>query len=197
MIILGGAPFFDHSNLNIDWQKVQLLSSYKEYYIGFTDGEFLYEYTFGPIRKLGKYDPNIHKLYLENPKESASSPNQKQLAESFYVKNHKFYSYDHEVLEPFDADSLHTIISKNGYKTNFITDGKQLLYSGSLGGYRSTTKNGKEFVITKDLLLNDVDFPSLKVLGRDLLSDKNAIYFRNHKVPFDKLNSFKFIIKEM
>ena len=42
-----------------------------------------------------------------------------------------------------------------------------------------------------------VDFATLRVLGKDMLADKNALYYCESVIPYDKLDGFKFILREM
>ena len=43
----------------------------------------------------------------------------------------------------------------------------------------------------------EVDFATLRVLGKNMLVDKNAIYYCENVIPFNKLDGFKFIFKEV
>jgi len=217
MIIFAGNIFFDKSDLNIDWKKVELLS-YESHYSEFTDGKTLYYIQYGDVHKKDKYNKNT---YIRDKKEK---PEQKYFDEnygdeieeygipvidtrgrkalgadnyvSFYVYQNTFYYEHYPVLESFDVANLRTIVSKNGFETDFATDGKQMIFCGSTGSYTSTEKNGEKYAIVEKLIIEGVDLPSLRVLGRDILADKNAIYYRNNVIPFDKLNGFKFTLIE-
>lgn len=41
------------------------------------------------------------------------------------------------------------------------------------------------------------DFETFRVLGKNMLADKNALYSRTEVIPFSELKGFKFIMKEM
>lgn len=194
MVIFGGSVFFNDHDLDIDWKSVQLLW-HRENYVEFTDGDFLYYLDGGNVHKNGKYNKDTYRLRIakEPPKKSTKRI---ELVESFYVENGKFYLSYFPVLENFEVPNLHTIVSKSGYKTNFVSDGKQVVFCGGTG-IRIKTKDNKEYATIKDIILEGVDIPSLQVLGKDLLADKNAIYFRNNIIPFEKLNGFKLIIREL
>ena len=197
MIIFAGVAFFDKSDLNIDWQTVQLLS-YSNSPL-FTDGTFLYQITArGDIHKAyNKYDKNIHIFPRNDENPAKKSSDRKELTENFYVEGNTFYYQRTPILEPFDVPNLRTIVSKSGFETDFITDGKQVIFGGPKTGYSTAQKNGKEYVTTKRWIVEDIDLPSLRVLGKDLVADKNALYYGTNVIPFDKLNGLKFILREM
>jgi hypothetical protein len=222
MIIFAGNAFFDKSDLKIDWQKVQLLS-YADHYSEFTDGKILYSFQHGSVHTYGyKYDETTYKRESEKKPAKINHPEFRELTENFHIKGNSFVygdlMYGDEVegdpdfnwkeiwrnfaftpiLEPFDVGNLRTIVSANGFETDYITDGKQVLYGGPTGGYESTTLNGTEYVVAKRLIIeSDVDFATLRVLGKDMLVDKNALYYRENVIPFDKLDGFKFVLREM
>ena len=194
MIIFGGVAFIDKSNLNLDWEKVQLLSL-RENYIQFTEGKSLYHISGNITQKIGEYDKNTYTPYIEQTLQKRTD--RKELGEGFNIRENMFYYNETPVLDSFDIPNLRIITSKNGYETNFATDGKQVIFCGPTGGYRTTRENGKEYVVVKHLIIEGVDLPSLRVLGKNLLADKNALYYCTNIIPFDKLNGFKFIIREL
>ena len=212
MIIFAGAAFFDKSNLNIDWQSVQLLS-YRDDYSKFTDGQSLYYIrNRSAIGKEGAFDKNAYTpdkkeksekkyfdKYYDDEVEEEGIPviNTQGRKALFYVHKNTFYFERNPILEPFDVPNLRAIVSKDGFETDYITDGKQVLYGGQKGGFSYTEKNEKKYVIAKKWMIEGVDLPSLRVLGKNILADKNALYFGTNVIPFDKLNGFKFIIREM
>lgn len=194
MIIFGGQVFFDDSGLNINWKTVELLS-YRDGYCEFTDGKTLYYLYYYRIEKKNEtYDKNTYKLDIEKRQEYRKD---NELTEGFSVKGNTFYFYDSPILESFDIPNLRTIVSKGGVETNYMTDGKQVIFGGGKGGYSITEKNGKEYVLAEKWIIKDVDLPSLRVLGRDLLVDKNALYYCENVIPFNKLNGFKIIMREL
>jgi hypothetical protein len=46
-------------------------------------------------------------------------------------------------------------------------------------------------------MVEGIDFATLRVLAEDMLVDKNALYYRENVIPFDKLDGFKFIFREL
>lgn len=194
MVIFAGEVFFDDPEMKIDWANVKLLS-HRQYYSEFTDGDTLYYLDNSRVStRRGIYDINTYKPDIEN---RLKYRKEDELSEGFCVKNNTFYFHNKPILESFDVPNLHTIISKSGFETNYITDGKQVVFGGGKGGYSSTRKNGKEYVVAERWMIDGVDLPSLRVLGRDLLADKNALYYCENRIPFDKLNGFKLLIREM
>jgi len=222
MIIFAGWAFFDKSGLKIDWQTVQLLS-YADHYSEFTDGKTLYELSYGkPYTKRVKYDKNTYKPNVEKKPKKINHPDFRELTEDFHIKGKTFVfgnmMYGDEIegdpdfntkeiwknfaftpiLEPFDVPNLRTIVSASGFETDYITDGKQVLFGGGKTGYETTKRFGKEYVVAKRWMIEGgVDFATLQVLGKDMLADKNALYYRERVIPFDKLDGFKFILREM
>jgi hypothetical protein len=225
MIIFAGWAFFDESDLNIDWQTVELLS-YQDHYSEFTDGKLLFHLSYGSAHTYReKYDKNSYKPRKVEKSVKINHPEFRELTDSFHIKGKTFcygsMDYGDEVeedenfnfkelwknfkfipiLEPFDVANLRTIVSKSGFETYYITDGKQVIYGGSGGGKQGSVsylkQNGKEYVSVKELMIEGVDFATLRVLGEDMLADKNALYYGTEVIPFDKLNGFKFIIREM
>ena len=220
MIIFAGQAFFDKSDLNIDWQTVQLLS-YQDHYSEFTDGKIVYSLEYGgsvhTYRE--KYDKNTYKPYVEKKSAKINHPEFRELTESFHIEGNTFchgsLSFGDEVegdedfnrkeiwknfaftpiLEPFDVPNLRTVVSTGGFETGYITDGTQVLYGSGSVSY--TEKNGKEYVLVKECIVEGVDFASLRVLGKNMLADKNALYCGAEVIPFNKLNGFKFIIREI
>ncbi len=210
MIIFAGKVFFDKSDLGINWQTVQLLS-YNQYNTMFTDGETIYSIDFDGIRRSTvKYDKNSYKPYVEEKREKRNLNGVRELTEDFCVKGNTFYfgSFVEDdfnegaymltpILESFDVPNLRTIVSDSGFETDYITDDKQVIFGGGKTGYSSIEKNGKTYVIAKDWIIEGIDFASLRVLGKKLLVDKNAIYYGTNIIPFSELDGFKFIFREM
>ena len=196
MIIFGGQVFFDKFDLNIDWNTVELRSYYSRDF-EFTDGETLYYFNCGyekiSIRDKA-HDKNKHILHMEKRLQYRKD---NELTEGFRVRGNTFYFDNIPILEPFDVSNLRTVVSKSGFETNYITDGKQVVFGGGKGGYSSTKKNGKEYVLAERWMIEGVDLLSLRVLGRDLLADKNALYYRENVIPLAELKGFKVIIREM
>jgi len=221
MVIFAGNVFFDKPNFKIDWQTVQLLS-YSEHYSEFTDGKKVYYFGYPDPKVKGKYDKNTYNPNVEKKPPKINHPDFKELTDNFHIKGKTFVfgdlSYGDEIegdpdfntkeiwknfafkpiLEPFDVPNLRTIKSASGFETDYITDGKLVLFGGGKTSYETTKKFGKEYVVAKRWIIDGgVDFATLKVLGKDILVDKNALYYRENIIPFDKLDGFKFILREM
>jgi hypothetical protein len=209
MIIFGGQIFFDKTDYGIDWTSVQLLSYKDDWWCQFTDGKILYSVRGGEISTYNeKYDKNTYKPSIEKKREKHTGNGVKEITAYFCVKDNKFYyggyfqddfakGYMLEpILEEFDVPNLRTILSPSGYETYYITDGKQILF-GDGSGTSYVKKDGIEYVTVKECLLEGVDIASLRVLGEDIMADKNALYYGTEVIPFNKLKGFKFILREM
>jgi|GEM_PF-1940725 len=222
MVIFAGNAFFDKSDLKIDWQTVQLLSC-SDHFSEFTDGKTLYYIRRGSAYTYGKkYDKNTYKPDVEKKPAKINHPDFRELTDNFHVKGKTFLfgdlSYGDEIeddpdfntkeiwknfaftpiLEPFDVPNLRTIVSANGFETDYITDGKTVLFGGGKTSYEITKRFLKEYVVAKRWMIEGgVDFATLRVLGKDMLADKNALYYRENIIPFDKLEGFKFILREL
>lgn len=194
MVVFADEVFFDNPDMKIDWQNVKLLS-HRKYYSEFTDGKTLYYLDNGRVSTRGeRYDINTYKPNIVNRLKYRKDS---ELTEGFFVKDNTFYFLDKPILELFDIPNLRTIVSESGFESNYITDGKQVIFGGGKGGSSSTQKNGKRYIVAERWIVNRVDIPSLRVLGRNLLADKNALYYCDNIIPFDKLNGFKLLIREM
>jgi len=220
IVVFAGDVFLLSSNPKIDWNRARLLS-YEDRYSEFTDGKDLFYLKHGDVGKIGKYDERTYVSKGEErptdhlyPDEWGSTDEEEYVEEiaddhnerkafgrdrnvTFYVSKGKFRYDTHPVYEKFDVPNLRSIVSKNGFVTDYITDGKKVLYGGFTGGYTSTRRFGIQHVVVKERLIDGVDLGTLRVLGEDILADKNALYYRMNAIPFDKLDGFKFILREM
>jgi len=221
IVIFAGNAFIPERNAKIDWRTVRLLS-YDDGRGEFTDGRDLYVIKYGDVEKRGRFDENSYRppecddpaerIFPEDwtltdegestvdanaytgPKRTALG---RQRYVQFYVKDNVFCHDGLPIFEPFDVPNLRTIVSKDGFVTDYITDGNKVLYGGPRGGYSIIEKGGKEYVSAKELTVGGVDMSSLRVLGEDMLADKNALYCRTNVIPFDKLDGFRFILRDM
>jgi hypothetical protein len=207
MIIFAGQAFLNKPDFNIDWQTVKLLW-HDEKNARFTAGKTEYHLYYGEVYRIDMYSSFPSKPDVKKPKRNRDGV--KVLTEDFCVKGNKFYFGGYSVddfsegymltpiLEHFDVPNLRTIVSEGGFETDYITDGRQVLFGGGKTGYSSTEKNGIEYVMAERWLIEgDVDFASLRVLGKDMLADKNALYCGTEIIPFAALNGFQFIIREI
>jgi len=224
IVIFAGNVFLRSQFPNIDWMTVRLLSC-AEGYSEFTDGKNLYRFWRGEVTMIDEYDESTYSPPSDDRPPGRLFPNEYGFGDeindddyveppipenfkdrvamgcgyyvSYYVLEDKFYYMDMPILEEFDIPNLRTIVSKSGFETDYVTDGEKVLYCGERGGYCSTERDGIEYVVVKGLLINGIDLDSIRVLGEDILADKNALYHGTSVVPFDKLGGFKFIIREM
>lgn len=193
LIIFGSLVFFDKSNLNINWNTVQLLSL-RGNYVSFTDGKSLFQVSENRVRKISEngdytFSPDIEKKLPYR--------NNNELSEGFFVKGDTFYFNDKPIIDSFDVSNLHTNVSKRGYETNYLSDGKRIIFGGGKTGYSTIVKYGREYVLATRWIVESVDLQSLRVLGRDILIDNKALYYCGFVIPLEKLNGLKIIIREI
>lgn len=196
MIVFAGIAFFDRSGLDIDWRTVELLS-YMKHYSEFTDGRSLYSIRYGEISGKGGYDKDTYTPHVEEKPAKRNSGGVRELTEAFYVRKDVFCFGYTPILEQFDVPELRTIVSESGFETDYITDGKQVVFGGGKTGSTITERDGKEYVVAAQWMVEGIDFASLRVLGKDMLADKNALYYGADVIPFAELGGFKFILREM
>ncbi len=225
MVVFAGSVFLYNPSLGINWSTVDLLS-YSKNHSEFTDGNDLYHMSYGSdIRKIGAYHKNdyvkmpdshyikerlfpedyrfgdemdaetLKKIKADIPAGRIALGRNKYI--SFYVLNDVFYYEEKPIYEKYDVQNLKTIVSTDGFATDYITDGKKVIFGGEKGGYSFQTIEGEDYVVTEDWMVDGVDFSSLKVLGENILMDKNALYYETNVIPFDKLEGFHFILREI
>ena len=79
------------------------------------------------------------------------------------------------VKEPIDAENLHCI-THHDVKTNYLTDGKLLIYTGRMGGFTMEGEGSNTMQVLGKRIISGVDFSTLKVVTKDILIDKEYIY---------------------
>ena len=89
-------------------------------------------------------------------------------------KNRVYGSDDLPIKEPIDAENLH-FITHHGKRTNYMTDGKLLIYKWGSGITEGEGIN-KMQILGEQHAISGVDFSTLKVITEDILIDKNNIY---------------------
>jgi hypothetical protein len=72
--------------------------------------------------------------------------------------------------------------------SNYLTDGKSVIYIGSVTGYQSKEKNGVEYVIFNDRIIENVFTKDMKVINPDLLSDGITLVSKAQKATIKDLN---------
>lgn len=190
LVIIGGHVFFDTFDMNIDWRTVRIIDG-NEYAFTFTDEQFWYCYNGGVVYK---YDTNIPKPTLEENSGQASR-DRNALAGNFRIAGRVLYCGDMPVLESFDVKNLRAIRSAGGFETDFITDGKKVLYT-QIYGCGIEERNGKEYASIKEQIVEGVDLASLRVLGKEILADKNALYYQASVTPLSELKGQRLILGE-
>ncbi len=79
--------------------------------------------------------------------------------------------------------------------TDYLTDGKAIVYIGNITGYRSAEKNGIEYVILDDRIIENVYTKEMKPISKDLLSDGITIISKTQKANIKSLNLDVKIVK--
>ena len=96
------------------------------------------------------------------------------------IYKNRVYGFDGlPVKEPIDAENLH-FITHHDVETNYLTDGKLLIYIGKMGGYTLEGEGVNTMqILEKQRIISGVDFSTLKVINKDILTDKEHIYNGN------------------
>ena len=95
--------------------------------------------------------------------------------DTYIYKNH-LYNYGQPILNDINLNELE-FIKGHSHRTNFLWDGKTLLHIRTFNGFDKTDDG---YLIFRKPLVQNVDIETLKVIGEDLLLDKNNIYSANH-----------------
>nr|WP_199000597.1 hypothetical protein [Flavobacterium sp. ASV13] len=72
--------------------------------------------------------------------------------------------------------------------SNYLTDGKAIFYIGNITGYGSPTKNGIDYAVFDDRILEKTFTKEMKVINPDLLFDGITIVNKEQKVKIKDLN---------
>jgi hypothetical protein len=79
--------------------------------------------------------------------------------------------------------------------SNYLTDGKSLLYIGNIGGYSSTNKNGVEYAVFSERILENVYNKELTPVNPNLLSDGQILVSYAKKIRIKDLGLEVKIVK--
>jgi hypothetical protein len=82
-----------------------------------------------------------------------------------------------------DIKNLREIIN-----SNYLTDGKSILYIGNITGYGSPTINGIDYANFDDRILENVYSKDMKAINPDLLSDGITLVSKSQKIKIKDLN---------
>lgn len=127
----------------------------------------------------GRFLQKINQVFIFNfdtqEYEELDVSQYRYLSRTFKIYKNRLYGTDgYTVEESVDVENLHFITLRN-VKTNYLTDGKSLIYTRS-GSTRTRGKDGKTMQVLGEQIISGVDFPTLKVVTADVLIDKNNIY---------------------
>lgn len=87
-----------------------------------------------------------------------------------------------------ETSKLHMEQLREIKNSNYLTDGKSLIYIGNIGGYRSIEKNGIEYVVFNDRILENAFTKEMNVVNPDLLSDETSLVSKTQKIRIKDLN---------
>ncbi len=93
-------------------------------------------------------------------------------------------------LPNFDMEKLTEIKD-----SNYLTDGKNIINLGNIGGYGSITKGKVEFATFTDRILENVYHPTMRSINEDLLSDGKTIITNNKSFKIEDLKLQTLIIE--
>jgi hypothetical protein len=94
-------------------------------------------------------------------------------------KNRVYLEECMPVEEEIDIPNLR-FLTHHDENSNYLTDGKALIYIGERHSLSFDNKNGEAIAILGERMIKDVvDLPTLKVVSADVLIDKNNIYNGN------------------
>jgi len=136
---------------------------------------------------LFRYESGIN--YFPEKAEKSDIPEQRKKEEYGYEKiivrnNRAYYDY-YPIKEKINIQKLKEV-SYNDEKTNYFTDGEQLIYLGNITGFAIDSSSGEEYVVFnredgKGRIIPYADASKLKVVNKDILVDENYIYSGNYE----------------
>ncbi|MDO4230140.1 MAG: hypothetical protein Q4C98_10020 [Capnocytophaga sp.] len=98
-------------------------------------------------------------------------------------KNQLYFDSEYPVdMEGFEMENLHQIPN-----SNYLTDGKSLLYTGSITGMGIRKKNGVEYANFERRILKNTYNKEMKVINAHTLSDGKTLIHKGKKVKISDL----------
>jgi hypothetical protein len=104
------------------------------------------------------------------------------LSENLWIYKNRLYMTDKglPVKEAIETENLQ-FITHNNIKTNYLTNDKLLIYMGNITGYSTLGEGGNTMEMLGNRIVSIVDFLTLKVIGTNILTDKENIYIGNRE----------------
>ena len=101
----------------------------------------------------------------------------------YFVYKGELYFRGNPVLsEGLDCKALYKIKD-----TDYLTDGKSTIYTGSTYGNRGYNKNGISYLIRKDVISENTYTGETRSYGKDLLVNDRYIVYRGNTIPIEEL----------
>jgi hypothetical protein len=117
------------------------------------------------------------------------------VAENLRIYKNRVYGYDGlPIMEPIDAQHLH-FITHHDVKTDYLTDGKSLIYIGNMGGITMTGRGNETMQVLDERIISGVDFSTLKVITANILIDKEYIYNGNDGIGVIPIKALQLDVK--
>jgi hypothetical protein len=150
-----------------------------------------YLFDEGDAESLTKVNKVFWRNFDTKKYEELEADKYRPVGEFLTVYKNRVYSYDcMPVKEEIDGQSLR-FLTQHDEKSNYVTDGKLLIYVGEGGGYSYDDSSGEAVAILGERLATGVDFPTLKIITADILIDKSYIYSGNNSgitvIPINEL----------
>lgn len=100
----------------------------------------------------------------------------------FVYKNTAYFDGQEVYTKDWDLKNLREIPG-----AEYLTDGNFLLYFGNMGGYSIKETGRKEYVDFTDKMVKNIDFPKLKIIGKNILTDGTYLVSGAQKISFADL----------
>ncbi|MRX67392.1 hypothetical protein SAMN06265349_1011077 [Flavobacterium resistens] len=88
---------------------------------------------------------------------------------------------------PVEASKLDLKNLRQIENSNYLTDGKSIFYTGGITGMKLIKKNGAEYAVLDERIIENVYTNEMKAINPDLLSDGITLISRNQKATIKEL----------
>ena len=129
----------------------------------------------------------------ENKYEDLDPTKYRSLTPVAYIYKDRMYVDFAPVKEDINTANL-KFVMQDGVRTNFVYDGKNLIYLETSGESGYYDKNNKSISLSRYMVAN-VDIATLHVISENMLIDKNWIYFIDTQMVGSTLQTIQ--IKEL
>jgi len=128
--------------------------------------------------------------------EELDASHYRYISNRFRIYKNRIYDYDGvPITNPIDAENLH-FITHHGKRTNYMTDGKLLIYARAGVATVEGEGSNKTRALLDKQIISGVDFSTLKVITQDILIDNENIYNGNFDgIGIIPIKALKFNVK--